>query len=154
VRTNDILSQIDSALGDHTISGDAMRSRPGPAPAREMAGAIPTVQIMDETGEWQEIPGVASIEIQVEIPAVPDGFAESWAELRDHLEHMEAERVRRAQEAVAAFGRYMQAMRPALERAARRVAEAVAAMQQQPPVLPVRRDRPAWQSPYGPSRRR
>ncbi|MER5584082.1 hypothetical protein ABT090_20920 [Streptomyces asoensis] len=149
-----VLDQIDNALHDWAVSDDAMRSRPEPEP-RTDAGPrmwISTVGADPEAGGWQELGQVNSIEFQVE----PE-FQQQWQELRDYLVRVEAERVRRAQEALAAFARaYTQTIKPAMEAAAKGLAEIQKAAQHVDPPLPPgrRRDRPAWQSPYGPPQRR
>jgi hypothetical protein len=168
-----ILDQIDHALHDWTVSDDAMRSTPEPPPlpgrvpvvdmrSQPEAGAIgfdgacPSVLIMDEVGAWQEL-GVTSIDFHIELPAFDPEFQRSWQEFREHLARAEAERVRQARAAIEAFGRaYAEAVKPAVEAAARSLAEFTeAARQLDPPLSPGRRrDRPAWQSPYGPPRRR
>lgn len=154
-----ILDQIDHALHDWSVSDDAMRSQPVVEPQPKpfaFGGFTPTVQIMDEVGEWQEV-GVTSVEIHIEPPTIDPAFHRSWEEFREHLVRAEAERVRLARAAIEAFGRaYAEVVKPAVEAAARSLAEFAEAVQHVDPPLPPgrRRDRPAWQSPYGPPRRR
>jgi len=156
--TNDILDQIDTALGDYSVSDDAMRSRPASEadPGQieqplQFHGTVPVVQIMDEAnGEWQTVEGVEAIEVCIESPAIDPEFARRWQELSDYLQRVQLERARRAQEILAAIRQAFRQMAPAVEEAARNVTAAAEAVQKAPP----RRDRPAWQSPYGPARRR
>lgn len=87
----------------------------------------------------------------------------TWGDIHEYLARIQAERVRRAQAAIDAFVRTMAAaFAPAAERACRDMSEAAEALRHLPeaegcndcskPTPP--RDRPAWQSPYGPARRR
>jgi hypothetical protein len=159
VRADDILAQIDHALEDWEVGPDAMRSRPEPAETPGIRGATPIVHIMDEAGEWQEI-GVTSIDFHINPPEIDPDFRQAWEEMRERLVRVEAERARRAQAVLEAFARaYMQAVKPAVEAAGRAIAEAAQAIQQagltDTDGRPARRrDRPAWQSPYGPARRK
>lgn len=156
-----ILDQIDNALHDYDVSDDAMRSRPEPEPVA-FGGFTPTVQIMDEAGEWQDL-GVASAEIHITTAPELEEFAQRWADFVERLQARRREEARQARAAFEAFGRaYAQAMKPAMEAVAQGFAEIQKAMQHVPeavgcndcgqPAPP--RDRPAWQSPYGPARRR
>jgi hypothetical protein len=166
VRADDILAQIDHALEDWEVGPDAMRSRPasaatdGPASIR---GTVPTVQIMDEIGEWQEI-GVLSVDFDeytidqstITPVAAQTGPTVTWEEIREPIVRIEAEQERRAQILRAYMQAFTEAAKPAVEAAGRAFAELQQAMRQAaPPQAPTRRrDRPAWQSPYGPARRR
>lgn len=107
-------------------------------------------EIMGDDGEWQPLEGVTAVELHAE-PTPP---------LAEQIARAEAERARKAQEAINAFARaYAEAMRPAMESAAAALAEfgrivrraGVIDEQGQPVKRP---DRPPWQSPYGPPRRR
>lgn len=175
-----ILDQIDNALHDWSVSDDAMRSRPEPAvlpEPRTLPGRVPvvdmhsrpeagticldgfraTVMAMDEAGEWQDLGGARSVDFHIEPPQIDPDFQRAWREMQEYIARVQAERVRRAQEALEAFARaYTQAIRPAMEAAAKGLAEIQKAAQHvNPPLPPGRRhDRPAWQSPYGPARRR
>ncbi|WP_060905373.1 hypothetical protein [Streptomyces scabiei] len=132
-----VLDQIDSALNDYTVSDDAMRSAPLPADSQPAT----RLEIMSEDGEWQEVPGVASIEITADPAAT-------------------AARLREAQESIVRFFHaYAEAVRPRIEELGRALAAASQAVRDAGLVdadgKPARRpDRPAWQSPYGPPRRR
>lgn len=155
MRTDDILSQIDNTLEDWAVSGDAMRSRPAREPN------APHVSIMNEAGEWQEIEGVTSVEFHIEPPAIDADFIQSLQQLQEHLARTHAERVRQAQAFLDAFKQiFEQTVAPAVQEAARNAAKGLASVKRAadcdvhcgPPPPP--RDRPAWQSPYGPARQR
>ena len=105
MRTDHILDQIDSALHDETVSGDAMRSAPDLL-----------------------VPPLRRIIIHADTEA-------TMARLREVSESIQAMK--------AAFT-------SAAEAAAQGMAAFTEAMRQ--PARPV--GRPAWQSPYGPARRR
>ncbi|MFH8804088.1 hypothetical protein ACH4F6_31620 [Streptomyces sp. NPDC017936] len=175
MRSDDILDQIDSALHDWTVSDDAMRSAPEPLPLPgrvpvvemrsqpeagtiSLDGASASVMVMDEAGEWQELGGVRSIDFHIQPPQIDPEFQRTWQEFREHVARVEAERIRRARAVIEAFGRaYIEAVKPAAESAARALAALQEALQRDvgTPNAPGRRDgRPAWQSPYGPPRRR
>lgn len=130
--SDNILDQIDSAVRDSAVSEDAMRSQPGTARTeadREWQGFTlgGLVPVMDET----------TILVIVE---ASEAFAR-LGELRD---------------ALAAWG---EAVRPRLEEVGHSLAKIGETARQaagngcghQPAP---RRDRPAWQSPYGPAARR
>ncbi len=118
MRTDDVLGQIDAALDDWDVSGDAMRWAP------------------DAAGEAPEPPPLTVDTV---------GFDEAFACLRDMRESL---------------ARWAEAARPQLEEVGRSLAKVGESAQQAaacdvhcgPPPPP--RDRPAWQSPYGPARRR
>ncbi|MCX4232066.1 hypothetical protein [Streptomyces ortus] len=155
---DDILAQIDHAVEDWAVSEDAMRSQPEPEPFH-FGGATPTLYIADEVGEWQQVEGVTSIEVCVELPVIDPEVTASWARLVDRIREAELERVRRTQAALVAF---MQAVKdtlaPVVEQAGRDPGEAFRHLPEAEGcnqcTPPPRRDRPAWQSPYGPARRR
>lgn len=143
-----ILDQIDACLGDYSVSDDAMRSRPASDVSAEpfaMGGIIPTMQIMDEAGEWQPLGSVADV-----------GFGTREAVIVISVDTAAAtaalERIRQLHEVLA------EAAQSRTEEAGRGLAAFAKAMQCAEPnddCRPARRpDRPAWQSPYGPPRRR
>lgn len=167
-----ILDQIDHALHDYDVSDDAMRSAPA---ATTWRGHSVSMEITDEAvgeprmwiapvgvspdqvGEWQEIGGVATVDIHITTPPDFEEFAQRWADFVERLQARRREEARQAQAAFEAFGRaYAQAVKPAVEAVAQGFAEIQKAMRHVNPPLPPgrRRDRPAWQSPYGPARRR
>ncbi|MFI9598889.1 hypothetical protein ACIHCX_03240 [Streptomyces sp. NPDC052043] len=156
MRSDDILTQIDQALDDWTVSDDAMRSRPAvDVPAER--GPETSVQIMDEAGEWQEIPGIGSVEIQMDEPPIPDDFAEKWARLSKRIARAEAERARHVRAVLEAF---REAVKPVAEEAGRTLAElaartARAAEHARADDYALAPPRPARLAiPYGPARRR
>ena len=143
-----VLDQIDSALHDWTVSDDAMRSRPEPE-LISFGGFTPTVQIMDEAGEWQEVDGIGSVEIYVTTPPELEEFAQQWADFTNRIHSRRIDVLAVFTQAVA------ESVKPATEAAEQALAalqDAVQACPADPPGR--RRDRPAWQSPYGPARRR
>ncbi|WP_318201079.1 hypothetical protein [Streptomyces sp. SCL15-4] len=159
MRSDDILDQIDTALHDYTVSDDAMRSRPAAEGEQHVGPKIWIMSTVDDpdSGGWVALNDALDVTID---PATidPAGIvhqpAVTWDNLRQWYAHMEAERVRRAREALAAIGRAMEAMRPAAQEAGRAM-ETLTQAVQRPSTPPGRRtDRPAWQSPYGPPRRR
>ncbi|MEU3826486.1 hypothetical protein AB0F36_14375 [Streptomyces sp. NPDC029080] len=153
MRTDDILDQIDDALHDNTVSGDAMRSRPAAEHEQRIEPRIWITSTVDDpdSGGWERLDGITSIDIQLDTADLQARLANVAA----HLARLETERIRRAQEALTALGRAMaEAVRPAADEAVRAIG-ALNQTVQQPTTPPGRRsDRPAWQSPYGPPRRR
>lgn len=150
---DNILDQIDTALHDDAISPDAMRCAPAPAGPRGKT----TMAVMGADGEWSEVEGVVSIDFHIEPPAIDPEFTRAWQELHEHLTRAEAERARRAAALLEGLVHAFQQMGPAIEAANEGLAGLAEAVQDQParPDLPLpRRDRPAWQTPYGPARRR
>lgn len=170
-RTDDILTQIDNALEDGSVSYDAMRSRPAPEPAAAPGPRlwIATVGTAEDGDGWQEIEGVTAVDMNIDQatidPAALTSTAPSvtWGDIQEYFARIQAERVRRAQAAIDVFMQAMTAViAPVAERACRDLSEAAEAFRHLPeaegcnncskPAPP--RDRPAWQSPYGPARRR
>ncbi|MEU0087208.1 hypothetical protein [Streptomyces sp. NPDC006274] len=95
-----------------------------------------TVEI-EQHGEWVPVPGIASIEISGDTDALAERLAEVQTTLR----------------------RFVEALAPVARAYGERLAELGAALRAagllDENARPVRRrDRPAWQSPYGPPRRR
>ncbi|MFB7776894.1 hypothetical protein [Streptomyces bauhiniae] len=93
--------------------------------------AVP-VFIPDETGAWREVPGIASVEFDEEQPEL------------GNLDTMNRD-LRRLAERYAREVRQINAAMRAAAQAADSFATAAAR---------ARPDRPAWQTPYGPARRR
>ncbi|MFI8191412.1 hypothetical protein ACIF8T_21755 [Streptomyces sp. NPDC085946] len=161
MRADDILAQIDNALEDWEVGPDAMRSRPAVEPKTALGPQvwIAPVGTGPDDPEWEAVGHITSIDFHIDPQEIDPGFRQAWEEMRERLARVEAERVRRAQAVLEAFARaYMQAVKPAVEAAGRAIAEAAQAIQQAGLVnadgRPARRrDRPAWQSPYGPPRR-
>ncbi|MEU3613462.1 hypothetical protein ABZ725_14260 [Streptomyces sp. NPDC006872] len=162
MHSDDILDQIDRALHDYDVSDDAMRSRPAPEPV-VFGGVAPTLSIMDEAGEWQETAGVTAVDLHIEPAPIDLEFQQAWQQVQEHFGHLHAERAQRAQEALERFRRSFEnaaapSARQSVQEAARSLAKLAEAVHQPAhcdhhrPAL--RRDRPAWQSPYGPPQRR
>jgi hypothetical protein len=153
--TDDILNQFDTALYDVTVSPDAMRSRPDLEPTRTLPGPVPVVQMMDASGEWQELGGITSIDIQMEPPEVDPDFAQAWRDVQEYIARVHVERVRLVAAALEAMRRAIQQVAPAAQQtgeAFQHLPEAAGCNDCGEPGRP--RDRPAWQSPYGPAQRR
>jgi hypothetical protein len=171
MRTDDVLAQIDTALGDHTVGPDAMRCTPPPAPP-----AAAVVFAADDAGEWAEIGTVASEGLELQ-PAdgdqeVEDGWQGTAPVLVIHeefvfrtdvlaawFEELQRTRAARARELHQVLLAAARTVQPAMEAAARAVREVTRMLQSAgladkdgKPVRP--QDRPAWQSPYGPPARR
>lgn len=163
MNSDDILQQIDHALYDSAVGPDAMRSIPAPEPAAESGPWLwiaPRGTAEDGDG-WQEIQGVTDVHMGIDSAAT--ARAVTWDDIHEYLARIQAERVRRAQAAIDAFVRTMAAaFAPAAERACRDMSATAEALRHLPeaegcndcskPAPP--RDRPAWQSPYGPPQRR
>jgi hypothetical protein len=157
-----ILDQIDNALHDYDVSDDAMRSRPETEAQPDIGPRVwiaPADTGPDEGG-WEELGHITSIDLEIgEFTIDPAAFTPApslgWEELREYIARVEAERARRAL-------LILQALREGLSRLLVPAAQAAESFQHAPeavdcddcskPTPP--RDRPAWQSPYGPARRR
>jgi len=146
-----ILTQIDSALGDYDIGPDAMRVAPdlppGPAVRPRANGRNVIVQrLIDRRDLTPE-------EARSAILAAERGQTGPHAELA-------AVEAQAALDEIAAS--FRAAFRPMLERAAAQFVQIKEALQRLPDPVGCevhgkparRRDRPAWQTPYGPPRRR
>jgi hypothetical protein len=174
--TDDILNQIDAALGDPFVSPDAMRC----GPAQESAGCTPTVEIVDETTgvpydgdrwaarqilrrrlvdnhgltSWDALRAIRAVERGRETRHAHLVRAEAQAVIDEAMEPIRAA-MRSAVAAVApaieSFGRAMQQFAEAARTAAVSTPDDFALAPPQP-TRPG--DRPAWLSPYGPSARR
>ena len=135
--SDDILAQIDNAVEDWTVSVDAVRSRPGYEPSP------PKLSIRRGDGEWQELEGVASVDFGPEerVVFITVDVTEAVNQIRNLRERLQvwAEAVQPQMEEI---GR-------ALDAVGKQAREAADGCTPAP-----RRDRPAWQSPYGPARRR
>ncbi|MFJ6729421.1 hypothetical protein ACIQPQ_31415 [Streptomyces sp. NPDC091281] len=160
--TSHILEQIDGALEDWTVSEDAMRSQP---PREEGSSGIPfqgftpALYIEDEAGEWQEVGRVSSSALHFEPPEIDPEFARTWARFRESVHQAQIARARQASELFEVIAETLRRMAPAVEEDVRAVDAVMQAAQKAglcddrgKPLRP--RDRPAWQSPYGPPRRR
>ncbi|MCX4575644.1 hypothetical protein OHB41_21110 [Streptomyces sp. NBC_01571] len=106
------------------------------------------LEVLGDDGEWREVPGITSVQLHAEepeqVPTPLELFVEETRPLR---------------EAYVQFAKaYVEAARPIVEAAARGIEAYGCALRQAGLIdeqgRPVtRRDRPAWQSPYGPARR-
>ncbi|MEU9323235.1 hypothetical protein AB0D91_05385 [Streptomyces canus] len=142
-----ILDQIDQALGDSTVGPDAMRSQPAPEPpsgSPVFHGTTPTLQIMDEVGEWHEVQGVVHLDsdqtlvnVTVDTTAIVEQFDRLLRQV-DAFAETVAPRVAEAGQAIA--------------RGFETLKQAGVCDDHGLPLPP--RDRPAWQSRYGPARQR
>ncbi|MEV8042429.1 hypothetical protein AB0P02_01110 [Streptomyces griseoluteus] len=108
--------------------------------------------VLGDDGAWREVPGIASVEFDEEQP----DDAEPWAAFAEQ-QRLTAAYVR--DQHAALIRAYMAMARPVMEEASRRLAAAARAFRDARVIdqddNPIRRpDRPAWQSPYGPARRR
>lgn len=171
--TDDILNQIDHALYDSSVGPDAMRSQPAPEPA---AASGPRLWIAPlgtaEDGDgWEEVEGVASIDIDIRSGAVEHGYT------RDEVTFVISIDTGAATAALATAIEGIRRFREALEACAEAFKRANGGLREGEwidsngdaiPTVPAvpfedrtrsrkqrrRTDRPAWQSPYGPARRR
>ncbi|MGN7139045.1 hypothetical protein [Streptomyces pseudogriseolus] len=160
--SEEILGQIDRALSDHTVSPDAMRCTPEPQPA-----PMPPVPVVPFTGGRMAARDAVVRRLVDDHGLTPDdALASVHAVLTGRpTEHQHL--VTAAARAVAAelaqrIGQLFDAFTRALEPAAR---AAAATLRQLDEALRAaghaassrrggRRDRKAWQSPYGPPSRR
>ncbi|MGQ4358541.1 hypothetical protein [Streptomyces sp. SAS_272] len=102
------------------------------------------LEVLGEDGEWQEVPGVVSVELHAELEDAAERQVLSLAEVQEQYARF-----------VAAFARQVGAR---YARCAAQIVDqlhaATAAGQAYAAALRPTPDRPAWQSPYGPARRR
>ncbi|WP_420032284.1 hypothetical protein ACN2WE_05320 [Streptomyces sp. cg28] len=133
MKTTDILAQIDDALGDWTVGPDAMRSRP----AVDACGSASRVEITD---------GIATVVI------TPD-LEEFTARFQEAVQTVVAARLQAMRVAAEALQRFAEALRHEGEWGDTNAAPVEPSQRPRPP-LPRRDGRPAWQTPYGPARRR
>jgi hypothetical protein len=171
MRADDILQQIDNTLEDWTVSGDAMRSRPPGEPETALRPQVWIAPIGAEPDDpnWQEVGHVTSIDIAIGLDEddfddiAVELFERNWRQMQEYFTHVRAEQARQAAIALEAFTRALtEVIKPAVERGGRSLARAQDAFQHLPEAVdcndcgkpPPPRDRPAWQSPYGPPQRR
>lgn len=141
MRTDDVLDQIDTALHDDTISADAMRSRPAP----EHPGRSILVKRLVERH------GLAPEQARRAVAAAELGRDDEHAAL------VQGEAQAVMNETMQAFREALRPMAEAAGTALKQIAEALKALPDgslRPHSPRCRTDRPAWQSPYGPARRR
>lgn len=165
MKTNDILAQIDEALYDSSVSVDAMRSRPVEPARAELSIPLDLRRLLAR--RLMENHGLDMVATRLAVLNVARGHEAPHAE----LVHAEAravvdETVQRIREVVQPS---LVAMLEAFQSLGAAVKQAAAGFQGDwvdtngdlapPPVrpsppLPRRDGRPAWQSQYGPARRR
>ncbi|MFZ3592280.1 hypothetical protein [Streptomyces sp. BH104] len=160
MKADDILNQIDQALDDWT-SSDAMRSRPAGDAETEAAtdgivatsGQIWLAPVGTEIGDdgWRQFEGVRTIEIVETL--------DTTAELEAFTRSFQAA----AQASASAFRQGLEAVAHSLQQMqdgfqgsewADTNGNPVQPPERPRPPLPRRDGRPAWQTPYGPARRR
>ncbi|MEU3507922.1 hypothetical protein ABZ733_08320 [Streptomyces longwoodensis] len=166
--TDRILQQIDSAVNDWTVSADAMRCTPTPAPASAPSAEPPAAgqpgllfthavlarRLADHHGLDLETASRAVIAVaqgeptphtdlvRAEARAEVARLARIFAQLREAFRPLVEAWIRSFRE----IGEYLHAVRTA-------AADAARSMHHSTPT-PRRSRRPAWQSPYGPQQRR
>jgi len=149
MRTDDVLAQIDSALHDWTVSADAMRSKPADEPPVPAALARPVPLPSDVRGMLaRRISDRHDLPQESALQAVRD--AERGIST-DHTDLVKAEAQTLISESV---DRIRVALRPVLSNLAAALQHLRAAVPCDDRPGPARRDRRAWQSPYGPPPRR
>ncbi|MGA4896722.1 hypothetical protein ACPCAJ_01985 [Streptomyces griseoincarnatus] len=161
--SEEILGQIDRALSDHTVSADAMRCTPEPAPA-----PVPPVPVVPAVAGGRMAAREAVVRRLVDDHGLtPDTAAAAVhaVETGQPTEHQHlvtaaaravaAELAQRIGQLFDAFTRALEPMARAAAAAARQLDEALRAVGHTASNRRGgRRDRKAWQSPYGPPSRR
>ncbi|MFJ2731424.1 hypothetical protein [Streptomyces sp. NPDC087317] len=176
--TDEVLEQIDSAVDDWTVSADAMRCTPAPAPtpagppsnsAAPELPPVPVVPVVQFTGPLAAralaaralvalrlvdrhglTPGTATSAVRAATNGEPTPHHDlviaeaeaAAAEATQHLAHDLAALISAFQTAATAMKQFSKACR---------AADGYVAAYRKPHRS---RDRPAWQSPYGPPARR
>lgn len=173
MNSRDILNQIDDALEDWTVSDDAMRSRPTPdsPPIVATSGQVwvaPAGTQPDEDS-WEQLVGVSSVELATLDQSTVDPNAGSTVQsngypLAAFLQRFEEAGAQHVDVVLRSLGH-------ALEQIAQHsgadsfqhlpeadgcnnCSDPTVPPQRPRPPLPRRDGRPAWQTPYGPARRR
>ncbi|MFF9269118.1 hypothetical protein [Streptomyces rochei] len=158
--SDEILEQIDAAVHDWTVSGDAMRCRPAPEP-----DPVPAVPVVPDTGRAAARAVLVSRLVDRGLEPAVAAAAVRAAETGQATEHLEllsaearaaaAEAGQRVGQVVAAFVRALQPVVQAAAAVMRQLDDALrTAGHTASSGKPDCRDRPAWQSPYGPPPRR
>lgn len=156
MRTNDVLDQIDSTLGDWDVSGDAMRWAP------DAAGELPQPHVQMSFGVGPREILIRRLVEQHDLTRLTARHAVLAAERGSDSERANLVRAEARAVAVELGERIRIAMRPMAEAAIaalKQISESIKQLQQAG-ICDVhgkpapRCDRPAWQSPYGPARRR
>ncbi|MEU1497316.1 hypothetical protein [Streptomyces sp. NPDC005732] len=162
--TDDVLAQIDSAVDDWTISGDAMRSAPDLPPSRpqmQLSFGLSGREIMIR--RLIDEHGLTRITARNAVLAAERGSDSERAELvrteARAIANEMSERIRiafqpMAEAAIATLKQLSESLARlrANTHAFQHAPEAVGCNDCGKPTSP--RDRPAWQSPYGQARRR
>lgn len=151
MRADDIIDQIDTCLTDYEISDDAMRCAPDmprpPAIRPRANGSIVLVRRLIERH------GLTETEARAAVLA---------AERGQDAEHARLAAVEASAVIAEVSAQFRAAFEPMIRRVADQMRQIKEAFQHLPEAVGCgdcgkparRRDRPAWQSPYGPPRRR
>ncbi|MEV6124401.1 hypothetical protein AB0M23_28490 [Streptomyces sp. NPDC052077] len=160
--SDEILQQIDAAVHDWTVSGDAMRCRPAPEPPPELPPA-PAVPYTGHAAARSHLVGRLISQGLTPSEAAAAVRTAETGEPAEHLELALAEAHAAAAEArqhiLRAAATLLRALQPAVQAAAAALRQLADATRTTGPDGTGggpgrRRDRPAWQSPYGPAPRR
>lgn len=160
--TDDILEQIGRALSDHTVGPDAMRCTPDPEPApvppvpvvpaaagRTIARQAVVRRLVDDHGLTPDVAAAAVHAVETGQPTEHQHLVTAAARVAA------AELVQRLGQIFEAFTRALEPMARAAAAAMRQFDEALrAAGHRASSSRHGRRDRKAWESPYGPPPRR
>ena len=141
MRTDDVLDQIDTALHDNTVSGDAMRSRPAAEP---VGRGILVRRLVDNHG-------------LNDAEARAAGSAHELGRTPEHTDLVRAEARAVITETMQRLRAAFRPMAETMNATLKQIAESLKTLRtcDVHPQAPARRyDRPAWQSPYGPARRK
>ncbi|MDT6983719.1 hypothetical protein ACFSUJ_12095 [Streptomyces lusitanus] len=161
--SDEILNQIDHALSDHSVGPDAMRCRPEPVPA-----PVPSVPTVPFIGGRMAAREVVARRLVDEHGLTPDDAAAAVhaVETGQPTEHHHlvtaaaqaaaAELAQRLGQVFAAFTRALEPMARAAAAVVRQLDDALRAAGHRASSSRRggRRERKAWESPYGPSSRR
>jgi hypothetical protein len=151
MRTDDVLGQIDNALDDWDVSGDAMRWGASPTAPPAVRPRMNGANVL--IGRLIERHGLTPAEAQAAVVAAELGRLGPHADLA-------------AREAQAVLAEMQESLRaafqPLLQRVADQFRQIKEAFRHLPEAVgcddcgkpPRPRDRPAWQTPYGPARKR
>jgi len=141
VRTDDVLDQIDTALHDNTVSGDAMRSRPAAEP---VGRGILVRRLVERHGLDHDDARTAVI-------------AHEQGRTTEHTSLVQAEARAVIDETMHRLRAAFRPMAETMNATLKQIAESLKTLRacNVHPHTPARHyGRPAWQSPYGPARRK
>lgn len=156
MRADDILDQINEALGDSTVGPDAMRSQAAikPVSAEPQIWIAPVGTPAGAEG-WQPLGHISDVDFEMHIDQSTIDPGQVYATITIDATAV-FDQIARLQRGLQA---YAEAVTPRLAEVGRAMRQAFEQMQQAGvcddhgrPLPP--RDRPAWQSPYGPPQRR